>query len=1104
VIPSTLTIDICSLADRTRMDATGSYQPIPTEKLDYLIAGTSCVDFSNLNTQAKKALPDGLLEQYGEDMVKGSDPSPVGLDPKFAEILGAFVDGLDQTLPPKDDNENENGEIAKGEKDKEIQSGESIITFGSTINFLINRRPRIVIFENVSTAPWQAMENFWLPRAGYYGKVLKVDSLDYYLPQTRTRGYMIGLDVEEFKDHGFDARQLVGQCINFFQKLAHPVSAPLTDFMISADDPRFRAARLDMEDRQDRTRTDWIRCQTRHRLYRKAKGLSEDIRHFSKARILNGKVIGATPPSRSWIPYFRTQPTRIHDFLDLKVQEHLASTNLEERCDVRHKWLVFDISQNVDRNSFKGNKLGVAPIVTPSCQHIFMYSGRPITGIEGLIFQGIPVDQLHIADETQAQLQNMAGNAMSVPVVGAAIHSTQLAINSALSRIHAASMDDQPELEYFFTAENAHLADDNNNMATPQNWAFAKPFKRAINWPELLEMIDVTSKRCHCLLIGSEDPTIYQCIDCGKYMCEKCRGNPPHNFEACVDQSPRQDPFAISTKLLSMLPGAFIMEWPTMQIGHRIFQDLDEDPALCSPEGKSLGYGTAIRDLLHNNTWYYLHDVKVSTNFITIEYMTRHTFARLVLKKDERAWYIYPRRHTESPSKFVGILDYSTPIAKGVINESLESMTPEIHWTFWKPVEHHWQVALPRELSHSFAIERSAIEQGHDTPAPDEELNNHVLTMVSGVYGAKPRCGTAEDKLFIKLYNPGKARPVFFFRDVRPIRAPIEEVDLYIFSYDIELYETQQFRGDEVYALLLPGRQAMKLFVQGSWVSGPDPQVFVPREANKVLQYTGNLTQACSHSVLPTETLLSFELELRNLPLPQGVLDSWNKGWYLIEKNTHLQSFFKRISFAAAAIQRGSWFTGRATAEFPFSDDLKVPFCGPCCLEPPVLHWTECEPWEYPDDVGSYESKVKQQPLPLIALVQIQDPTSHLSAADGYKALAVKLGVSFQILGSSAATHIVYDGNRPAAFSKLIKKKIHTTFQVEVHMLSPPTLQFTKFYKIVPTTMDTTGLSAKFDARLMSQLCVIPSFQEKNMTLRLDQSRSVRWMQARESDPAPF
>ena len=54
----------------------------------------------------------------------------------------------------------------------------------------------MVILENVCSAPWEQMTMVWFPAIGYVAKSIKIDSKNFYLPQTRTRGYLLAIDTQ--------------------------------------------------------------------------------------------------------------------------------------------------------------------------------------------------------------------------------------------------------------------------------------------------------------------------------------------------------------------------------------------------------------------------------------------------------------------------------------------------------------------------------------------------------------------------------------------------------------------------------------------------------------------------------------------------------------------------------------------------------------------------------------------------------------------------------------------------------------------------------------------------------------------------------------------
>ena len=83
-----------------------------------------------------------------------------------------------------------------------------------------------------------------------------------------------------------------------------------------------------------------------------------------------------------------------------------------------YKMALWDVSQNVDR--FKAD-LGIAPCLTPGGQDFASNRQHTLNGSQLLLLQGMPLAKLFFANETKRDLQNLAGNVMSITVVGASL-----------------------------------------------------------------------------------------------------------------------------------------------------------------------------------------------------------------------------------------------------------------------------------------------------------------------------------------------------------------------------------------------------------------------------------------------------------------------------------------------------------------------------------------------------------------------------------------------------------------------------------------------------------------------------------------------------------
>ena len=110
-------------------------------------------------------------------------------------------------------------------------------------------------------------------------------------------------------------------------------------------------------------------------------------------------------------------------------QQSLAASRLARRCvldvlgstvNLFDKCAILDLSQNIGRVALR--KDGRTPTLTSTCGHLFVPSlGTKLTPQQVLALQGINVTTADISRFSAAEVFKMAGNAMSVPVVGAVV-----------------------------------------------------------------------------------------------------------------------------------------------------------------------------------------------------------------------------------------------------------------------------------------------------------------------------------------------------------------------------------------------------------------------------------------------------------------------------------------------------------------------------------------------------------------------------------------------------------------------------------------------------------------------------------------------------------
>lgn len=252
--------------------------------------------------------------------------------------------------------------------------GESGDTFNATRTFANNSRPKILVLENVSGAPWQqaSLKNQakninrkgidkQMEDIGFAVAFSKFDTKDYYIPHTRVRGYMVCTDIEAWynllygttyskkawvdwlnqvaKDLEGGMKKLVEQIeelrgflsvacdewITLVKYFKSPANVPVEEFLIPVDSYLLDPLRSDKRDKS-RKPTAWKSCQIGHEKYR------------------NDIGVGSKRPLTEWISggsmnlpdYFDPNPGLVERTLDTLDIAHMRSA--QRGYDDREYW----------------------------------------------------------------------------------------------------------------------------------------------------------------------------------------------------------------------------------------------------------------------------------------------------------------------------------------------------------------------------------------------------------------------------------------------------------------------------------------------------------------------------------------------------------------------------------------------------------------------------------------------------------------------------------------------------------------------------------------------------------------------------------------------
>lgn len=188
--------------------------------------------------------------------------------------------------------------------------GESGCTLFSIIAYAKKFLPKLVILENVQKATWtddhcrggqKSIASYW-DDIGYATSWIEVDSKNYYVPQTRVRGYMLCVR----KIH-FDTEKVLNAKLANFKELVvqfeSPASAPVEDFLFKNDHPILKAISAEGSFQVGKyiKRLLWEKCQIGHEIYRYDLGLGKKrpVTHWDRDGSTNNLDFSQPFPEQS-------------------------------------------------------------------------------------------------------------------------------------------------------------------------------------------------------------------------------------------------------------------------------------------------------------------------------------------------------------------------------------------------------------------------------------------------------------------------------------------------------------------------------------------------------------------------------------------------------------------------------------------------------------------------------------------------------------------------------------------------------------------------------------------------------------------------------------
>ncbi|KAL5333911.1 hypothetical protein BJX70DRAFT_405782 [Aspergillus crustosus] len=613
------------------------------------------------------------------------------------------------------------------------QQGESGGTFWGIVRYAATYRPRLVILENVKTAPWEKIAQHW-SEIGYFAIHKDVDTKAYYLPQTRERGYMFCVDRRLLEGEGMrmdieGEEEAMEKWSEIFTAFKRPASSPAGMFLMDGDDRRLEFIERDMSGKiiaatgsgSARATVNWARYQVRHQNYR-----------------LNNSLGHRRP---------------LVDGYDM---------NYKERC--------LELSQGIDRE-IDSRAFGIVGCITPCGIPYMTTRGGPLCGLESLALQGLPLDRLLLTQESQRELQDLAGNAMSSTVVGAAILSALIVGYKVLDKGNS--------------AHKSSLPAPRRRFITPQGEDDLIPSYMHLDTPVVVEILKIqnqaasSARYCICERQSSTRPTVMKCRLCSHTACSECSGNPQHAYDRCTDLV-RTPPLDFISEIRSILPARLIIDgisrddYTTLQSRTSIPDNIWN--SFLDSVMRAVGDELRFLDVKRSEIW-------------TVMYEGKHSALKLVIEPTSITCLLFAKPKESDPTLCLLREILSKPIARMIVTQSDRNL------------EGTWEISAP--LSSGCTLEflgtgtqvqsyeakcgleleafRDAMAWSHITVQGSDEAVQDLEIDVRGTYELLQDCGTANACLHKRPAVAGKPA-IFLFLDPTKLGEPRN--DSFVFALE--------------------------------------------------------------------------------------------------------------------------------------------------------------------------------------------------------------------------------------------------------------------------------------------------------------------------------
>lgn len=601
------------------------------------------------------------------------------------------------------------------------------------------------------------------------------------------------------------------------------------------------------------------------------------------------------------------------------------------------------MSQNVDRNHDRAPQ-GITGCVTPAGLPYATYRGGPLVGLEALALQGIPTDRLSLTTESQRQLFDLAGNAMTTTVVGSAMLSALIACHPFLSLTdHTFTVTLPPQPPVCFVDEKMLAPGQVVNFRVPgKTWSLADMAAQSVRWCRCEDDNDTRNK--------------LKCRVCAHTACIRCAGIPAHVYSS-LDRTITLNPSSPSRFLHALhkaLPTRLALPPLTLPILQALCRRARHRPCLADEWSHALAKAT-------DSVVYHYHS-EIRSDMWKINYEAQWSRLELRLGKQQPQWLLFvkPELHLAANDQLRQIL--SRPVAR-MTNDSEHGLLAGT-WQICipAPVEFHLIIQgvinpgspstalTPSWLCRIGCLDRQdeRVWQRIQVEVADEGIVRHLDTDIRGEYELRPDCGTANGALHQRVSGSYPDGLFLFLDPDRTSREP--HMDEFVFANDPRRLSLGEHRY--VFATLghilneprvesdtagptkwrpssVAGPQMVSCSTHGEWVSWDNARLEVAEKPGAdfaVAQHPLIIPLGRADCTEARTLLLSGRL-----PLPNDGQPCWrNSSWTAIDPSGR-SDLLATLAWLTPRIRRQGWEGfDRDWSELPLREaDFRCEACVP-------------------------------------------------------------------------------------------------------------------------------------------------------------------------------